>query len=59
MVTQGELVGGGMDWEFGISMHTPLYRNSVGSKDLLYSSGKSIQYSLIAYMGKDLGKGWR
>ena len=45
-----------MDWEVGISTYTRLYAKLIGNKDLLYSSGKSIQYSVIAYMGKESEK---
>ena len=31
-------------------MHTPLYLKQITSKDLLYSTGNSAQYSEIAYM---------
>ena len=56
MVTQGKNVWGGMDWEFGLGIHTLLYTKLIGNKDLLYSSGKSIQYSVMAYMGKESEK---
>ena len=41
------------DWHTHIP-HTKL----VGNKDLLHSSGKSIQYSVIAYMRKESEKEW-
>ena len=47
-----------MDWEVGIGMYTLLYAKSVNNKDLLYISGKSIQYSGIAYRGKESETEW-
>ena len=57
MVTRGEKVGGGMDWEVGIGIYT-LYTKPIYNKDLLCSLGKSIQYSVIAYLGKESEKEW-
>lgn len=54
-----QLLSGGMDWEVGIGMYTLLYAKSVNNKDLLYISGKSIQYSGIAYRGKESETEWR
>ena len=39
--------GKGVDWEFGIDMYTLLYLKQITKKDLLYSTGKSAQYSVI------------
>ena len=47
---------GGTDWEVGISTYTLLYTELTGNKDLLYSYGKSIQYSVITSMGEYLKK---
>ena len=58
MVTKGKTLGVRMDWEVGIGIYTLLYTKLTGSKDLLYSLGKSIQYSVIAYMRKESGKEW-
>ena len=58
MVTKGETLRGGMDWETGIGKYTPPYTKSIGDKDLIFSLGKSIQYSVIAYMGKEPEKEW-
>ena len=52
MVIKGETLGGGMDWEVGIDIYTLLHTKLLSNKDLLYSWGKYIQYSVIAYMGK-------
>ena len=43
MVTKGEMLRGGMDWEVGISVYTLPYTILIGNKDLLYNLGKSIQ----------------
>ena len=56
MATKGEMLEGGMNWEVGIGICTLLYTKSVGNKDLLYSSWKSIQYSAMAYIGKKYAK---
>ena len=44
--------------EFGIHIYTLLYVKQIINKDLLYSTGNSIQYSVITYMGKEFVKGW-
>ena len=38
--------------------NTQLYREQMINKDLLNSTGNSIQYSLITYMGKESEKEW-
>ena len=43
-------VGGGKD--------TRLCTKPISDKDLLPSVGKSIQYSVMAYMGKESEKQW-
>ena len=48
----------GMDWEFGTGIYTLLYTKLIGNKDLLNSSEKSIQYSVIVYVGKESEKEW-
>ena len=47
---------GGINWEVGIGIDILLYTKWVSNKDLLYSTGKSIQYSVIAYMVKESEK---
>ena len=54
MVTKGEMLRGGRNWEVGTGKYTLLYTKSIRNKDLPYRSWKSIQYSVIAYMGKNL-----
>ena len=44
MVTRGEGSGGGIVREFGIDMYTLLYLKWIANKDLLYSTGNSVQY---------------
>ena len=42
MVTQrGKAEGGGINWETGIDIHTPLYVKQIANKDLLHSTGNS------------------
>ena len=45
-----------INWETGIDTYTLLYVKRVTNKNLLYSTGNSIQYSVMAYMGKDSKK---
>ena len=47
-------VTGGINWEIGIDMYTTIYK--IDNKDLLYSTGNSTQYSVMAYMGKESKK---
>ena len=57
MVTRGkDGKGGGIVGEFGIDMYTLLYLKWVINRDLLYSTGNSAQYSVMAYMGKESKK---
>ena len=55
------LPGGGgrrgwTNWEIGIDIYTLQYIKQITNKDLLYSTGNSTQYSVMAYMGKDSRK---
>ena len=45
IVSRGK--GRGEDWEFGIDMNTLLYLKQITNKDPLYSTGNSIEYSVI------------
>ena len=47
---------GGMNWEIGIDIYTLLYIKQITNKDLLYSTGNFTQYSVMAYMGKNIKK---
>ena len=58
MFSKGETFGGGMDWEVGIRIYTLPYTKLISKKELLYSSEKSIQYSVLTYMGKESEKEW-
>ena len=44
---------GGIHWEIGIDIHNPRYIKWITNKDLLYSTGNSTQYFVMAYMGKE------
>ena len=44
-------VGGGINEEVGI--HEVQYVKQINTKNLLYSTKNSTQYSVITYMGKD------
>ena len=60
MVTKGESMvrRGEINQEFGISTYILLYIKWITNKDLLYSTGKSTQYSVMTYMGKESKKEW-
>ena len=49
-------VGGKDGWGFGIGICTLQYIEWMVSGDLLYSPGKSTQYSVITYMRKESKK---
>ena len=44
---RGEVVGGGMEWEIGVSRRELLYKEWRNSKVLLCSTGNCIQYPMI------------
>ena len=48
----------GINWKTGTDMYTQLYLTQITNKDLLYSTGNSIQYSVMSYMGTESKKEW-
>ena len=56
MVTKGEMLEGGMDWEVGIGIYILLHIKLIGNRVLLYCLGKSIQQSVMAYLEKESEK---
>ena len=48
--------GEGIVREFGVVMYTPLYW--ITNKDLLYSTWKSVQYYVVAWMVGESGGEW-
>ena len=58
MVTKAKRAEGGINWEIGIDTYTLLYIQQITQKDLLYSTGNSTQYSVMAYRGKESKKEW-
>ena len=46
-------VGGGMEWEFGVSRCKLLYTEWINNKVLLYSTENYIQYPMINHNGKE------
>ena len=56
MVAKGEGVGGGMEWEAGVSRCKLLYMEWINNKVLLYSTENYIQYSMINHMEKNIKK---
>ena len=55
---QGGKGGGGINWEIGIDIYTLLCIKQITNKDLLYSTKKSTQYSVMTYMGNESKKEW-
>ena len=49
---------GGIIWGTEINIYTLLYIKQITHKNLLYSTGNSIQYSVLTYMGKESKKQW-
>ena len=47
---------GGINWEIGIDIYTHLSIKQITNKDLLYSTGTSTLYSVIASKGKESKK---
>ena len=58
MVTKGEMLRGGINWEVAIGIYILLYIKWMSNKDLLNSTGKSTQYYVVTYMGKESEKEW-
>lgn len=58
IVTKGDRLWEGIKWEVGTDIFPLLYIEWLGNKDLLYSPGKSTQYSVVTYMGKEFEKEW-
>ena len=52
---KGKAVGE-INEEFGVDTYTLLYIKQITNKDLLYSTGNSTQYFVIAYKGKESEK---
>ena len=53
-VGSGAGVGVGViSWEIGIDIYTLLYTKQITNRNLLYSTGNTIQYSVMTYMGKE------
>ena len=53
MVDKGEDVGGGKDWEVGVSRCKLIYTEWINNKVLLYSTENCIQYPMINRNGKE------
>ena len=56
VVAKGEGVGGGMEWELGVSRRKLLYTEWINNKVLLYSTENYIQYPMINNNGKEYKK---
>ena len=46
----------GTNWEIGIDIYTPLYIKQITHKNLQYSTGNSIECTVMACMGKESSK---
>ena len=55
MVANGEGIGGGMEWEFGVSRCKLLYMEWINS-NVLYNTENYIQYPVINHNGKEYEK---
>ena len=51
--TKRERVGGGMEWEAGVSRYKHLQIKWINNKALTYSTENYIQYPMINHNGKD------
>ena len=50
---------GGVNWEIGVDiylLYILLCIKSITNKNLLYGTGNSIQYSVMAYIGRESEK---
>ena len=56
MVAKGEGLGGGMEWELGVSRCRLLYIKWINNKVLRYSTENYIQYPTINHNGKEYEK---
>ena len=54
--SKGEALEGGVDWQIEIGIYTLLCMELISNKDLLYSSEKCIQYSVIGSYGERIWK---
>ena len=53
MVAIGEGWAEGIVWEFGMVRYTLLYLKWITNKDLLYSTGNSVQCYVAAWTGEE------
>ena len=58
MVTSGDGFGEGIVREFGVDMYTLLYLKRITNKDLLYSTGNSVQCHVAAWLRGEFGGEW-
>ena len=58
IVIEEEMVGEGINQEAEINTYTLPYIKQISNNDLLYSTVKSTQYSVITYMGRESEKEW-
>ena len=58
MVSRGEGWRERIFREFEMDRYTVLYLKWITNKDLLYSTGKSVQCHLAAWVGGEFGREW-
>ena len=59
MASKGEMLHwGGINYGVRTGVYTQLYIQSINNKELLYTTGKSPQYSVVAYAGEKNQKEW-
>ena len=60
VATKEDRLGGcaGVDWKFGIDTCALRYMEWLANRDLLESTEKSTQYSVIIYQGKESEREW-
>ena len=56
MAAKGKGVGGGMEWEVGVSRCKVLYTERINNKVLLYSTENYTEYPTINHNGKEYKK---
>ena len=54
VVAKGVGVGGGMEWEVGVSRCKLLYMGWINNRVLLYSTENYIQYPMINHNGREI-----
>ena len=51
-------LGEGIARDFGMAMYTLLYLKWITNKNLLYGTGNSARFYVVAWMGGEFGEEW-